>query len=331
METVYLISGTVLVLITIGDLIWTALWVDGGAGPISNGITTFIWKIMVGLNRKKSSILTVSGPVILTLTLLGWILLLWAGWTLIFAGSPQSIIDTAESQPITWNDLIYYAGYVLFTLGNGGFAPANAYWQIMTTVATGTGMLFLTLGASYILSIVNAVVRKRSFASSVLGIGKSAEEIVAIAWDGEGFSHLDLLLNTLASELSTLTQQHKAYPLLHYYHTHKPTQAITVAVPTLDDALSMIEQGTPKKAMPNPLLMKEMRSSIEEYLETLNQAFIEPSDKVPPIPSMDLLRKKAIPVLPEEEFKENMKSLEGRRKKLLGLMTADNWDWDNDR
>jgi len=80
-------------------------------------------------------------------------------------------------------------------------------------------MLFVTMGVSYVLSVLGAVSNKRSFASSVSGLGVDSETVVCSAWDGEDFDGLHLPLNSLASRLDTLADQHKSYPILHYYHS----------------------------------------------------------------------------------------------------------------
>lgn len=98
-------------------------------------------------------------------------------------------------------------------------------------------MLFLTLGVSYIISVVGAVVNKRSFASSVFDIADDSEEFVLNSWNGDDFSRLDLLFNTLSSELSHLIFQHKAYPLLHFYHSESYHLSTSYPVPVLDEAL----------------------------------------------------------------------------------------------
>ena len=44
MSYLYYTLGLGLTLFTIIDLIWTTLWVDGGAGPLSDRLTAFTWK-----------------------------------------------------------------------------------------------------------------------------------------------------------------------------------------------------------------------------------------------------------------------------------------------
>jgi uncharacterized protein (DUF1684 family) len=79
----------------------------------------------------------------------------------------------------------------MFTMGNGDFYPPAGVWQIAASLTTASGMLFVSMGVSYILSVLGAVSNKRSFASSVTGMGTDGEAVVRSAWDGEGFDGLE--------------------------------------------------------------------------------------------------------------------------------------------
>lgn len=323
MRYLLIIAGVIIVGFTIVDLIWTSLWVDGGAGPLTDRMTNIAWKLLKKADRKIKNILNLSGPFLLIGTLATWMMLFWIGWTLIFAGS-EGILRTSGNEPVQWHDYLYYSAYVIFTLGNGEFYPIGAVWQIVTSLATGFGMMFLTLGTSYILSIIGAVIRKRAFASSVFGIGKSAEEIIINAWDGNDFYKMDLYLNDLSTELSILTYQHKAYPLLFYYHTSSRIQALSVAVPIIDDVLSFFDYGLTDEVKINMLLVRSLRSSIDEYLETLEKIFIEFEDRALYLPDINNISYAGIPTVEEGEFRKKMEEIEGRRQMLYGLMVADN-------
>ncbi|WVE60144.1 hypothetical protein VXJ28_00460 (plasmid) [Enterococcus faecium] len=62
--------------------------------------------------------MNISGPLILTVTLFTWFFLLWFGATVFFAGDLGAIVHSSSSQSITWYQLPYYSGFVVFTLGS---------------------------------------------------------------------------------------------------------------------------------------------------------------------------------------------------------------------
>lgn len=184
--------------------------------------------------------LTLSGPLILVVSFAVWIALLWGGWTLVFASTESSLTDTLNRGAISWSDWVYFTGYAIFTLGNGDFVPTGDLWQSLTVLATASGMLFITLTITYILSVLDAVTQKGAFASDVNGLGTTSTDLLRRNWTGGGFGRLDLPLVNLSSELTTLTANHKAYPILHYFYSDQVDQAPTVNIALLDEALILL-------------------------------------------------------------------------------------------
>lgn len=327
LQLLLLIAGIVLLVVTVTDLLWTTLWVEGGAGPLTGLLLVGGWQALRWAGRFDARIRTLAGPLILTGGLLAWVLLLWTGWTLIFASSTDAITDTLRSNPLSWTDWFYYAGYTIFTLGNGDFAPQEGPWQIITIIATGTGMLLITLSVSYILNVLSAVTQKRAFASGVTGLGETGIDIVQTSWNGERLTGLDLPLNTFTSQLNTLTSNHKAYPILHYFHSKQPDQSPIVAIVILHETLNFLQYGLASRSHPRATILKNARASIDSYLATLKSAFIEPADHSPPPPNLDALRDNGLPITSEEEFRTVLDEQEEQRQILLGLVESDARDW----
>lgn len=320
METIYLFIGIAIVIVSIIDFIWTTLWVDGGAGPLTDKLSSFTWTVMRKVSNDHAKMLSLAGPLILSLTLLMWIALLWIGWTFIFSGSETSLINTTTKVFASFPERLYYAGYLIFTLGNGDFAPNGSNWQIVTVVATGSGMLFITLGVTYLLSVLSAVTDKRSFATSVSVLGQTSAEIVESAWNGKDFTNIDLLLQTFSAQLSTITAQHNAYPVLHYYYAENRNESVPVAVVLLDEALSILRFAVPIENSPNRMLLQESRGTIGDYLEAL-KSFAVAADEPPGI-ELDDLRSKGLPVLAQPDFDKAMENSIKRRQQLSGLIES---------
>lgn len=321
------VSGVALILFTITDLIWTTLWVDRGAGPMSKRIARSTWKITRRISKNEKGLFNIIGPLILVLTLLSWVLLLWIGLTLFFSGDPESIVQTTFEGPVMWYERLYFTGFTLFTLGVGDYSPQPGFWQVITALNSGIGILFLTLGASYVISVVSAVVKKRALAQTVTGLGMDSSEVMRKSWSGEGFYQLDLFLMNASSQITELTQQHQAYPLLHYYHSQKPQESSAVGIAILDDVLTVVHHGLADKGTVNMMLICEARSSIETYLETMTSAFIEEAENEPPYPDWTDLKELKLPLVEEEEFSERIQKVSHRRRKLLGAVKADNHEW----
>lgn len=327
MSLLYLSLGTLLIALAVVDLLWTTLWVDGSAGPLSARLTTWLWHGLRSVGGRHSRTLSLAGPLMLMASLLMWVLLLWAGWTFLFAGGEGALIDTRDQEPVTWAGRIYFVAYTMFTMGNGDFSPKDGFWQVATGLTTASGMLFVTLAVSYVLSVLGAVAQKRSFASGVTGLGMQGAAFVAQGWNGEDFRTFDLPLSTLAAQLDRLADQHNTYPILHYYHSEKEMTASAVAVAVLDEALTLLRFGVPEAYRPNRVVLAGARASVASYLRTLNSAFIKPADHVPAPPEIGRLRAHGVPTVEDADFEAALRELDARRRKLLGMVRADVWSW----
>jgi hypothetical protein len=327
MEVVLFVLGTLLLAIVIGDLLWTTLWVEGGAGPLTSLLMAWTWSGIRRVAGRNSRSLTLAGPVILVVGLVVWIVLLWGGWTFVFASGTHPLIDTVSKGPLSWYERVYFTGYTIFTLGIGDYVPRDGGWQIATSLATATGMLVITLTVTYVLSVLDAVTQKRSFANGVSGLGSRGEEIVRTSWDGEEFRGLDVPLSDLSSQLDTLTENHKAYPILHYFHSGQRDRAPVTSAAVLDDALTLFRFGVAESDRPSDTVVKNARSSVSSYLETLRHSFIEPADRSPPPPDLERLRAAGIPTVSDEAFDDAVEDLDERRQTLLALVESDARQW----
>jgi hypothetical protein len=175
--------------------------------------------------RRNFRLLSLAGPVVLILTVLFWALLLWTGWVVLFSADAGSLANPQTREQADLLGRIYFTGYTMFTLGTEDFAPQGAFWQIASSITSLSGLFLLTLSVTYVLAVVEAVVGMRSFASQVWTLGHSAEAFVANAWNGRGFPAVEIHLVSLIEQLGAIGEQHKAYPMLHYYHAEKLPQS----------------------------------------------------------------------------------------------------------
>jgi hypothetical protein len=333
MNYVFLVAGVAILVLTVVDILWTTLWVDGGAGPLSSWLIPGLWRGLRKLGGQRSRALSLAGPLILTATLVTWVALLWGGWTLVFGAAEDALVNARNDKPVTWVNRQYFVAYSMFTMGNGDYYPGRDVWEVAASLTTASGMLFVTMGVSYVFSVLSAVSEKRAFASSVSGLGDCAESVVETGWDDDNFRGLHLSLNSLASQLDMLATQHKAYPILHYYHSEEPKQSSAMGVAIFDEALTVLRHGVPRDAQPNKALVENARSAVDNYLETLNESFFDPAGDTPDPPNLDRLQEAGVPTVPDDEFAAAVEGQGDRRQKLLGVVRADAWHWppiDND-
>lgn len=327
MNRIYLALGVFLLAVTIVDLCWTTLWVEGGAGPITSRLMAWTWRTLRLVGRTNPRLQSLSGVVIFALTLTVWILLLWVGWTLLFASAGSVLIDTLNRGAISWADRFYFTGYTMFTLGTGDFVPQEGRWQLVTVLVAASGLLFVTLSVTYSLSVLDAVTQKRAFASSVSGLGTQSEDIVRRSWNGTDFQEFDSTLSSFVTQLTVLTENHNAYPVLHYFHSAHADRAPVMEIAALDEALTIFLFGIPEQDCPNEIVLRTARISIQHYLETINKTFVDPAEQTPPQPSLEVLRDAGVPTCSDEQFAAALEELSSRRRILLGLVESDARRW----
>ncbi|WP_247729280.1 ion channel [Halovivax limisalsi] len=328
MRWLYLVLGCVVLLATVIDILWTALWVDGGAGPISGRLTTAIWDGLRRVGTDDERLLSTAGPLTLVATLTLWIVGIWAGWTLLFVADRWALVASQTGAPADLVGRIYFVGYMMFTAGNGDYVPTADGWQLAAGATTASGMALVTLAVSYVLTVLGAVSEKRAFASGVTGLGERSEAFVRNGYDErDGFGGLERRFESLSDQLDLLADKHRAYPILHYYHSERAEHSSAVAVAIFDDALTLIEHGVDPDAQPNATLLQAARASTDEYLHTLDQAFIDPAEEVPPPPELERLRIAGIETVSDDAFADALAAARERRRRLLGVVQGDAWAW----
>jgi hypothetical protein len=267
MSPLWVALGAALVAFALLDELRTVLGVGRGPGPMTRLITGAVWRAASrrGIDRSPPvQAIGGGGPVIVVATVGAWFVLLWAGWSLVFFGSDRSVLDSTGASASGWQR-IYFAGYSVVTLGNGYYRPTGVVAELATVAASLTGMTLITLGISYVVQVISAVVAKRSFSAQVRGLGASPEEVTENVLSGSGSTGF-LALSQLGAGLTTIAQQHRAYPLLHAFRSREHPDELTDAVALLVDSVLRIQSvATPERRLPQSL-KRSVTTAAEEYI-----------------------------------------------------------------
>lgn len=327
---IYGLIGLAVLALVLLDFLWTTFL--EGAGPLTKHICNWIGCVMLGAQRRSSTrrIITKSGLLTVTATMLCWSLLLWLGWVLIFSADPNSISATfpAADGPSFWNR-IYFVGCDISTLGTGDFRPNGKFWELATVLTAGSGFLLVGVAIAYVVPVVTAATQKRQVALNIWSLGKSPSDIISRAWNGADTTALGPHLVSLSSMLALLGESHLTYPVLHYFHSSKRSSAIAPNVAALDEALTILECGLQRGCSLDVPALGAARESITEFLSTLRPALIQPATADPPEPSLAALRDIAVPVVDDALFKSALAPLAERRRLLLTLVRNEGWTWES--
>ena len=227
-----LVVGTSLVLTMLVDLFVTVFLISGGAGPVSGRLAERLWRGALRLHRTDSrrshSLMRAAGPAIVFAVILLWVVQLTLGWALVFV--PEAF---AAEREVGFTGRLAFASSAV--LGRGGNRPqleTDQGWELLHSVAGLTGVTLVSLSLAYLLPIIGAVVHKRSIAATVTALGDTVDAMRTTAATAGGGS-FELHLIALTPALSWSAERHRAYPVLHYFHSRDRHAALAPAAARL--------------------------------------------------------------------------------------------------
>lgn len=327
-DALEILVGGLLVLMIFGDALMTTLAVSVGGGPLTRKVLGLCWRGMLRLHRRnaRSSLLNTGGAVLLIMTVLVWVAGLLLGWTLVFLGS-DVVVSATTRQSAGATDVAYFSGLTVFTLGTGDFVATSAFWRLVSALASFSGLFLVTLAITYLISVVSAVVMRRSLAIQISGLGPSAQDMVLRGWNGTGFSvTFEQQLVTLTPYVVTAAEQHLAYPVLHYFHSSQPSLAAPVALARMEDAMLMLDVVTPGR-QPDTNAVAPLRFAMERYVHTATKIAWVPQVPAPEAPCLAPLRRAGIPLVSDEKVAAALDESADRRTQLNRLVVSDGWSW----
>jgi hypothetical protein len=320
--------GVVLLLVTATDLINTSLSVRG-AGFISKRLSISIWKVLLAINKKggRRKVLEHGGAVILVSILINWLLLIWISASLLFISCPDSLMNVETNTSTTVINKIFYTGYTLSTLGLGDMEPAGNFWDVLTAILSFTGLILISIAITYLIPVVSSEIIKRKISVSINTLGGSSEEILLNYWNGKDFKELELPFINLIDSIILHAQNHKAYSVLHFFHSSDRKEAFVLNITNLDEAITVLLHNFPVELRPSQIVLIRLRKAITSYLITLPATFITPGKETPPVQILTALENKGIKIITGETVDLEYKKLRTRRRLLLSLIKDDGWEW----
>jgi len=321
--------GIVILLAVLIDIFKTILYINGG-GKLSSFIAKKIWWVFFKMAKGngKSAALNFAGGTILMGLVGMWILLIWIGYSLIFLSDPRSVVDSTTGQSADFIGNIYYVGYTLTSLGNGDLKSGSDVWRIVSNIMGVNSMIFISLGISYLLPVLQAVVDKRTLAVYIYQLGKSPEEIIKQGYDGKDFTPLYSRFQNLETMLLKHGEHHLAYPILHYFHTNKRSHSIRLNLAILDEALNIQEAYELDKSS-NAYTWSVLRGAMDNLAIRLSEGYSTPADDPPKFDYFDKLPEKLKENFDEDPGIPTDENFNKRRGRLLGYIKKAGWDWED--
>lgn len=329
MTLLLVVLGAALIGVATFDVLTTTVSLGSGAGPVTRIVSRGTWSAARTLWPDRHVALRRAGLGVLLLSILTWLLLVWTGWTAVFAAADTAVVDATTGEPATLEQRIYFAGYTILTLGNGDYRPGGPVWRLATVLAVGNGFMLVTLGITYLVPVVSAATEKRQLAAHLHTLGPSPQDLLVGGWDGVSFAPLQRDLDGLAPELILLGQRHHTYPVLHYFHATTRALSAPLQLAALDEALTILEYGVADDVRPQDRRLTAVRTAFTDYLDTVTAGYLDPPADPPPPPDLAPLRSAGIPTVDDDAFARALAGIADRRRRLLGLAHHDAWRWED--
>jgi hypothetical protein len=243
------ILGVVLLLAVAQDVFQTVLFPASGRGvlrkPLESGVwRVFRWVATLARGRAQRSVLAYCGPAQIAVLLATWLVVLIAGWALIYQPALGSgIVSSGRATDTGWATAVYYSGFLITTLGTGDYVPATGLWRVLAIVDTASGFVTISMIITYFLNVYGNLTTRNAFA---LGVHhRTAQTDDAARFVAGLVAPADLpdargYVSQTASVLREVLQSHLSYPVLRYFHYRNTYYALPRMLLTVLDARSLI-------------------------------------------------------------------------------------------
>lgn len=248
-DALHVLIGGLIVAAVLLDVFLTVLFPGSGHGPIRKPLDRTVWLgfRLVGRvlpRRMRPNLLSYSGPVLISLTMLTWFALLAVGWAVIFKPALGTGIQASSGPTDTgWSTALYYSGFNLTTLGVGDLAPKTAVWRILTVVEAALGFTFFSMAVTYFLSVYSGIARRNALALGLhhlTGCTGDAAVLIARLSHGSSGEALPQHLSSTAEGLRQIYQTHRLYPVLRYFHFRQHFYAVPHVLLLVLDAVTIL-------------------------------------------------------------------------------------------
>ncbi len=328
MNYTFLVLGVLLYFAVVIDIIRTTLSMNGG-GWLTSSLSHGVWILFLKISGSngRSRLLNQIGYLLLVLIVVLWIAGLWGSFFLLLLSQPDSVVSSSTKVPADVWEKLYYAGFTVSTLGIGDYIPSTHEWRVVTDIFAFSGLAFITMSITYFVPVLSGVIQLRSLGIMISSFGESPQQIVLNSWDGKSFNRLVAQASSIANLLVMHSQNHKAYPVIHYFHTHKAKNAILLRITSLHEALLILSRYIKEDIRPDQNDLSPLHTAMENYLEVISEiSFKNKKGSTPELPDLTKLEEKGMinPALKEEPLE---KEIQGNRTLLAKLVKQDGWTW----
>jgi len=279
------VVGVVLALAVCEDIFYTVLFPGSGRGVLRVPLGRGVWRLFRlaarAAPRRRDRLLAYSGPVLVTVTVAAWVLLLATGFAFIdWPALGSAIRASSGPTPTGFATALYYSAYALTTLGTGDIVAKTSLYRLLMVLEAALGFSTITLILTYFLSVYSALTRRDTFALSVqyrsAGTGDAAELLARLGPGGD-FGGATQTVGEVATSVLSVMASHRAYPILRYFHFRHTYDALPRLLLLALDLAALIESALDAdryRALVDSAAVAELRDGGLYVLDELATTFL---------------------------------------------------------
>lgn len=261
--------GVLLLLLVAFDVYVTILDASGRAGPLSESLNRSVWRVARGLafrltRPRRHRLLNRVGPLLLPALIVVYLFLLIAGFALIyFPRLPAEFKVDQGSVGSGLSQSFYFSGTTLITVGYGDITPRTLAMRLVALVEGASGFALISLAVTYLITVYNALERKRVIARSFYhqaGEGADVAGFIAHYFVGRRFTGFEAVLRVAARDIQELEESHAEHPLLHYFHPVAVHQSLPRVLFLVLETCAVINSCLDQKEFPDTVHHPEVRT-----------------------------------------------------------------------
>ncbi len=189
--------------------------------------------------RRRENFLGTFAPLMLVTYLATWVVLLIAGWGLIFYG----IRDQLRPAGLSFAECVYFAGASFLTIGYGDIVGVTTLSHMLSLVAGACGLAVVAVVATFLFSIFGAFQQRERFVVTLgahagappSGVGLLIEHAQAAI-----VADLAQVFRDGQNWMAEVMESHLAYPILTLFRSSHDYESWVGTLGTLLDASALV-------------------------------------------------------------------------------------------
>lgn len=278
------LAGAALVLVFLVDIFLTVLYARAGTGLLVPYWSRAVWAAIRGVaglfGRRRGSVLSIGGPLIVVSLIGFWALGLTLGAALVIRPELGGAIRPSSGDtPRDFVTALFVAGNSLSIVGGGGYSPHTVGTRILFLINSLIGASVLSLMLSYLVQVYSALRERNTLALTIHlmtdGTGDAAVMLTRLLPNGD-LGDATSELGNLARSLAATKEAHHFYPLLFYFRFEEPYYSVSRMCFVILDVATLVETGLDRERY-GPLIKSAPVASLRRgalmLLKTLHRSF----------------------------------------------------------